>query len=327
MVHAADLYGIHLQIGIILQKYFCNGSSELNNSKKSVYQTTYEVLVGLSKLIAPIVPYLSEEMYRGLTDEESVHLTDYPKVNKKYINEKIEEKMDLVRNLISLGRNAREEVKIKVRQPISQAILDGKSKKILGDTVELIKEELNVKEILFEDDLSVYMTFEVKPNFKVCGKLFGSSIKEFQTKLMNLTEDEIKSLRNGNPIVMDIDDKNMSITPEMVDIRINAKEGFDAAYMGNDFIILNTNLTEDLIHEGIVRELISKVQQLRKTRDYNVVDRITLYYDSDEEVDKCILEFQDYIMKETLSNNIEKAKDLTEEIDLNGHKCFIDIKR
>ena len=301
--------------------------SELDNSKKSVYQTTYEVLVGLSKLIAPIVPYLSEEMYRGLTDEESVHLTDYPKVNKKLINEKIEEKMDLVRNLISLGRNAREEVKIKVRQPISQAILDGKSKKILGDTVELIKEELNVKEILFEDDLSVYMTFEVKPNFKVCGKLFGSSIKEFQTKLMNLTEDEIKSLRNGNPIVMDIDDKNMSITPEMVDIRINAKEGFDAAYMGNDFIILNTNLTEDLIHEGIVRELISKVQQLRKTRDYNVVDRITLYYDSDEEVDKCILEFQDYIMKETLSNNIEKAKDLTEEIDLNGHKCFIDIKR
>ncbi len=301
--------------------------SKLDNSKKSVYQTTYEVLLGLSKLIAPIVPYLSEEMYRGLTDGESVHLEDYPKVDKKMINDKIEEKMDLVRNLISLGRNAREEVKIKVRQPISQAILDGKSKKILGEAVELIKEELNVKEVLFEDDLSVYMTFEVKPNFKVCGKLFGSSIKEFQTKLMSLTDDEIKSLRNGNSIVMDIDDKNISITPEMVDVRINAKEGFDAAYMGNDFIILNTNLTEDLIHEGIVRELISKVQQLRKTRDYNVVDRITLYYDSNEEVDKCISEYKDYIMKETLSNDIVKESGLVEEIDLNGHKCFIDIKR
>jgi isoleucyl-tRNA synthetase len=235
--------------------------------------------------------------------------------------------MDLVRNLISLGRNAREEVKIKVRQPISQAILDGKSKDILGESVELIKEELNVKEIIFEDDLSKYMTFEVKPNFKVCGKLFGSSIKAFQTNLLSLTEDEVKSLRSGDPIVMDIDDKNMSITPDMVDIRINAKEGFDAAYMGNDFIILNTNLTDELIREGIVRELISKVQQLRKNRDYNVVDRIKLYYDSDDEVDKCIEEFKDYIMNETLSFEIIKADGLTEEIDLNGHKCFIDIKR
>ena len=301
--------------------------SELDNSKKAVYQTTYQVLLGLSKLIAPIVPYLSEEMYRGLTDKESVHLSDYPKVNKKMINNKIEEKMDLVRNLISLGRNAREEVKIKVRQPISQVILDGKNKKVLGDLVELIKEELNVKEVIFEDDLSKYMTFEVKPNFKVCGKLLGSSIKEFQNKLMNITDDEIKSLRSGNPIVMDIDDKNMSITLEMVDIRINAKEGFDAAYLGNDFIILNTNLTEELIHEGIVRELISKVQQLRKTRDYNVVDRITLYYDSSEEVDKCIKEYKEFIKKETLSEKIIKGKELPEEIDLNGNKCFIDIKR
>ena len=301
--------------------------SKLDKSKKAVYQTTYQVLLGLSKLIAPVVPYLSEEMFRGLTSEESVHLSDYPVADKKLINNKIEEKMDLVRNLISLGRNAREEVKIKVRQPISQVILDGKNKKILGDLVELIKEELNVKEVLFEDDLSVYMTFEVKPDFKVCGKLLGSSIKEFQNKLMNITDDEIKSLRNGNPIVMEIDDKNMSITPEMVDIRINAKEGFDAAYLGNDFIILNTNLTEELIHEGIIRELISKVQQLRKTKDFNVVDRITLYYDSNAEVDKCIKEYEEFIKKETLSEKIIKGKELPEEIDLNGHQCFIDIKR
>ena len=126
---------------------------------------------------------------------------------------------------------------------------------------------------------------------------------------------------------MDIADKQMSITPDMVDIRINAKEGFDAAYMGNDFIILNTNLTEDLIHEGIVRELISKVQQMRKNKDYNVVDRITLYYDGNEEIDKCVKEYEDYIKKETLSKEIVKESNLVEEIDLNGHKCFIDIKR
>jgi isoleucyl-tRNA synthetase len=170
--------------------------SDLGNSKKNVYKVTYEVLLGLSKLIAPIVPFLSEEIYQNLTNKESVHLEDYPKANTKLINDKIETKMDLVRDLISLGRNAREEVKIKVRQPLSEAILDGKTKNIIKELTSLIKEELNVKEIVFTDDLSKYMTFEVKPNFKVCGKLFGSSIKEFQTKLMGLTDEEVNKVND-----------------------------------------------------------------------------------------------------------------------------------
>ncbi len=158
--------------------------SELDNSKKSVYLTTYEVLLGLSKLIAPITPYISEEIYQGLTGKESVHLEDYPTYDKKLIDEKIETKMDLVRDLISLGRNAREEVKIKVRQPLSEAILDGKTKAIINDLDVLIKEELNVKNLVFAKDLSEYMTFEVKPNFKEVGKVFGPAIKEFQSKLL-----------------------------------------------------------------------------------------------------------------------------------------------
>jgi isoleucyl-tRNA synthetase len=170
------------------------------------------------------------------------------------------------------------------------------------------------------------MTFEVKPNFKVCGKLFGQSIKEFQSELMDLTSDEIKSLRNDVPIVMNIDNKHVSVTQEMVDIRINAKEGFDAAYMNNNFIILNTNLTPELINEGVVRELISKVQQLRKTKDFDIVDRINLFYEGNEEFKEVVTEFEDLIKQETLSKKIEEKKLSTEELDLNGMTVKIDIE-
>ena len=275
--------------------------SELNDSKKSVYLTTYEVLLGLSKLIAPITPFVSEEIYRGLTNKESVHLEDYPDYDKKLINEKIETKMDLVRDLISLGRNAREEVKIKVRQPLSEAILDGKTKDIIKDLDALIKEELNVKKLTFAKDLSLYMTFEVKPNFKEVGKVFGPAIKEFQSKLLELTNEEIKKLENGESVKMTIAGEEKDITKEMVDIRINAKDGFDAAYMNNNFIVLNTNLTEELINEGVVRELISKVQQLRKTKDFEITDRINLYYEKNEQFEKSIKEYIEMIKNETLS--------------------------
>ena len=134
-------------------------ASSLDNSKKSVYLTTYEVLIGLCKLIAPIASYTAEELYKNLTDDLSVHLSDFPLYDDALINEKLEEKMDLVRDLISLGRNAREEVKIKVRQPISEVLLDAKKKDIIGDLEGLIKEELNVKEITYIKDLSKYMKF------------------------------------------------------------------------------------------------------------------------------------------------------------------------
>ena len=299
--------------------------SEMDNSKKAVYITTYEVLVGLAKICAPIIPYTTEELYRNLTNEESVHLSDFPKYNEEYINEAIEERMDLVRDLISLGRNAREEDKIKVRQPISEVIIDGKNKAIIGDLVELIKEELNVKEVIFKDDLSEFMTLSVKPNFKEVGKVLGSKMKEFTDILNNLTIDEVNKLNNGENIKVNLDGEFI-VEPYMVDIRYNAKEGFDVATMNNKFIVLNTTLTKELIEEGLARELISKVQNLRKERDFNIVDRINLYYNSDSEVEETINNFMEFIKGETLSVNISKKDNLSTEIDLNGHKTNIDIE-
>ena len=136
-------------------------SSELDNSKKSVYITTYEVLCGLCKLCAPIIPYTTEEIYKDLTLEESVHLCDFPVYNENHVNEEIEVKMDLVRDLISTGRFVREENKVKVRQPLGECLIDGKYESILGNLVNLIIEELNVKKVTFVDDLSKYMNFTI----------------------------------------------------------------------------------------------------------------------------------------------------------------------
>ena len=300
--------------------------SELDNSKKAVYKTTYEVLVGLSKLIAPIVPFISDEIYTNLTGEESVHLASYPVCDESLINEEIETRMDLIRDLVTLGRNAREEASIKVRQPISEVILDGKQEKIISDLTGLIKEELNVKEVVFAKDLSEFMNFTVKPNFKVCGPIFGKNIKDFADKLNALSQEDIAKLSNGEEVVVTLD-KDYTVTSEMVDIRINSKEGFNAAnYLGN-FIILDTTLTQDLINEGIARELISKVQQMRKNKDFDIVDRIKLYYEKNQEFGDAIKDYIDMIKNETLSLEIIEKDNNGEVVDLNGIEVKIDVEQ
>ena len=303
-------------------------ASELDDNKKAVYNTTYEVLEGLCKLIAPIVPFVSEEIYTNLTNEQSVHLQDFPVYDETKINEVIEEKMDLVRELISLGRNAREEAKIKVRQPISEIILDGKNKAIINDLVDLIKEELNVKNVIFTQDLNVYISYDIKPNFKVCGPILGKNIKEFQDKLKDFTQDNISTLENGNTITLNISGNDIDITYDMLDIRINSKEGFNASNEGNNFIILNTTLTDELIDEGIVREFVSKVQQIRKTNDYEMMDNINIYYSHNDEFNKSIKNYIDFIKKETLAIDlIESDENYENTYDLNGIELGIRLEK
>ena len=288
--------------------------------------TTYEVLTGVCKLSAPIIPYTTEEIYKNLTGEESVHLADFPKVDKKAINKDIEVKMDLVRDLISTGRYVREENKIKVRQPLSECLIDGKYEKILGDLANLIKEELNVKEVVYVDDLSKYMNFNIKPNFKVCGAMFGPKMKEYQQLLQDLSEEDETLLLQEETITVDFDGGRLDITPDMVDVRIDAKEGFNVGMQNNKFIILNTELTEDLIYEGLAREFVSKVQNLRKSSGLDIADRIKLYYDGDADTNKAFDKLSDYIMSETLALVYENKK-AGEATDINGHEVFIKIEK
>ena len=302
-------------------------ASDLDISKKAVYKTTYEVLEGLCEMIAPIVPYTSEEVYTSLTGKKSVHLSDFPKADLSLVNDRIENKMDLVRDLISLGRNARETVKIKVRQPISEVLIDGKNKSLIGDLVDLIKEELNVKEVTYVTDLSKYMNFEVKPNFKIVGKIFGPKIKLYQEELAKLTDEDIKFIEEGTAVTVNVDGELFDVTPEMVDIRVSAKEGYDVQKEGNNFIMLNTNLTEDLILEGYARELISKIQNLRKEKDFDVADRINLYYESNDKLEEVLNKFEDMIKKEILALEFIKEENLDNEFDLNGLNVKLDVKK
>ena len=301
--------------------------SEMTLSKKSVYITTYEVLVGLSKLIAPITPYISEELFQKLTGEESVHLTSYPVADETLIDLALEEKMDLVRDLIRLGRNAREEAKIKVREPLSTVYLDGRKKETIKDLTDLIQEELNVKSVEFIEDLTTYMNFTVKPNFKEVGKVFGSKMKSFQTALTELSEKEIIALEQDEPITITLDGEEIEVNAAMVDIRVEAKSGFNVAMEGKNFIILNTERTEELVLEGLAREFVSKVQNLRKTKGLEITDRITLYYQGTPAFEKALEMFKEYIQEETLATKIVKKEDITETFDINGENVKIDLEK
>ena len=302
-------------------------ASELDNSKKAVYKTTYNVLVGLSKMIAPIVPFVAENLYTKLTDEESVHLADFPKYDDGLIDLKLEEKMDTVRDLISLGRKIREDVKIKVREPLSEVILDKKQEKLIGDLTTLIEEELNVKKVVFTNEIDSYINFEIKPNFKVCGKLFGSNIKLLTEYLENLDKETIKRLENDEVITITLNDTNYNLNKEMLDIRVNSKEGYNSGVINNSFIILNTTLTDNLINEGIARELISKVQNLRKVKDFNITDRIYIYYYTDINLIEKLDKYIDFIKKETLSDSLIFEKTTDDITNLNGIDVYLDVKR
>ena len=300
--------------------------SELTESKKAVYLTTYEVLITLCKLCAPITPFITEEIYKNLTGEESVHLADYPVYDESLINDEVEEKMDLVRDICSLGRFAREDAKIKVRQPISEVLLDKNVSKLINEFESVIKEELNVKEITYIDNMTDYLDYIIKPNFREVGKMFGSNVGEFTKLLGTLSVKDIETLKTDS-IKVDFMGSELEITPSMVLITVNVKDGYCSSNNGRVFVILNTELNEDLILEGLAREIVRKVQSLRKDNDYVITDRIKLYYDGSEMIDKTIDKYSDYIKNETLAVELIKDSSLSESYDMNGEQVKVKTER
>lgn len=300
--------------------------SELTESKKAVYLTTYEVLVALCKLCAPITPFLTEEIYQKLTGEESIHLADFPKYNEKLINEKIEEQMDLVRDICSLGRFAREEVNIKVRQPISHLILPKKDEKTIGNLISIIQEELNVKEIIFKEDMSDYLDYIVKPNFKILGKTLGPKIKELQEILSNLTAKEISQLEKGS-LKVKLSGEDFELTNEMVLISLKQKEGYASSSNSRTCVVLNTELTEDLILEGLAREFVRKVQSLRKEADFVITDHIKVIYDGTDKIKQMLEKYYDYVMGEVLGDELINDDSLMFDDELNDEKVAIKVEK
>ena len=298
--------------------------STLDNSKKAVYKVTYDVLCGLCKMISPIAPFISEEIYTKLTLEDSVNLSDYPVCNEEYINNELEDKMDTVIDLITIARNLREEAKIKVRQPIQEVIIEGKYKDKIESFTSLIEEEINVKNVVFASNMDEYITVKYKPNFKEVGKLFGSNLGKFTEFLNNISKEDSEKLENGT-LKIELD-KETEILPSYVLRNIEAKEGYKAVMLNYKTVVLNTNLTNDLINEGLAREIVSKIQNLRKTLDFDISDRINTVYNSDPKVEETIKQYEQYIKDETLSLTITKGE-AKELVKINDYDMYISITK
>ena len=305
-------------------------STELTDDKKSVYRTTWEVLKTVAQLSAPFAPYTSEEIYRNLTGDQSVHLSDFPVADPGQIDLRVEEKMDLVRELVRLGRGARESVKIKVRQPIQKVLVDGNYEELISDLVPLVQEELNVKEVEFAKSLNEYMNFTLKPNFRVLGPLLGKNMGLFGKALKGLDASIVApKLDAGETVTIDLGNgETFDATSEHILVAIDSKEGFTVGVENNVFIILDTTLNEALINEGFAREFVSRVQQQRKANDFEVTDNINICYTSDEEFVAGLKAHEDFIKSETLTVDLcEKAHESAEEFTLNGHDVKIYIEK
>ena len=300
--------------------------SELTDSKKAVYLTMYEALVALCKLCAPLTPYLTEEIYKNLTEEESVHLANFPTENTDLIDESVEERMDLVRDICSLGRFAREEVNIKVRQPISSLILPKSDEMIIGDLLPVIKEELNVKEVMFKPDMTEYLEYVVKPNFKVLGKDLGPKIKELQEVLSKLTSSEIATISEEG-LVVKLAGEDFELNTENTIISIKQKEGYASQSNNRTIVVLETELTEELILEGLAREFVRKVQSLRKDLDFVITDHIKVYYNGSEKLEKMFELYKDYVMGEVLGDELIKDTNLEDKYNLNDEEVYIKVER
>lgn len=302
-------------------------NESLDESKKAVYKTTFEILLGVSKLIAPFAPYSAEDLYLKLGDKKSVHIESYPESEEAFIDEKLIYKMDLLRDLVKLGRAGRELAKIKVRIPINEVIISADHKADIGALTDLIKEELNVKNVVFEEDLSKYISYGLKPNFKVAGAALGSKIKSLQSYLKNAdAKDFIEKISSGD-LLINLDGEDVDIKKDYVDIQISAKEGFNIEMQDNLFIILDTNLNEELVNEGYVREFISKIQMLRKKNDYEVLDEINIICDCDQKLNAVFKSYENTILKETVAKSFSFRKLESEEVDLNGKSVKIEVNR
>ena len=301
-------------------------ASELTEDKKAVYLTTYETLLTLAKITAPVTPYISEEIYQNLTGKTSVHLEDFPKVDEELLSKDLEQRMELVRDICSLGRNAREDAAIKVRQPLNFMILPLVDQAVIEDFESIIKEELNIKEIVYKDDMTEYMDYIVKPNFKVVGKVFGSKMKDFQEAVSKLNINDVNKIKAGY-FKMNFLGEEIDVTEDMILTTLKNKKGYCAASNGKTSIVLDTSLTEDLILEGLAREVVRKVQSLRKEADFVITDHINLYYHGDEMFDKMLASYDEYIKNETLADSLVEDQNIEKDMELNDIVVGLRVER
>ncbi len=307
----------------------------LEGSKLAAFETLYTVLLTLSKLLAPYIPFMTENIYRNLAvghltgAPESVHLCDFPVADPSKVDKELEAGMDEVESVVQLGRAARNAASLKVRQPLSRCLVKGK--RLSDEIAQLIKSELNVKSVEFVDDASAFTTYNLKPQMRTLGKKYGKLLGKIGEHLKTLDGNEVvATFERGETLKFELDGTPIELEKDDVLTSLTQKPGFEAQSEGDYTVVLDTNLTPELIDEGFLREVISKVQTMRKDAGFEVTDRIALSYQTSERLSAVIEKGKEDLMRAVLALSVENrpaAEDeAVREQSINGEKATLGIK-
>lgn len=296
------------------RRFWKNDSSA---DKQAAYSTLYTALVTISKLIAPAMPFIAEELYQNLvrsvdeTQPESVHIAEWPQVMEEFIDESLNKEMQLVMKLVSLGHSARQKANRKVRQPLAEAAFsvgNPNERNALMKNVDVIQDELNVKRVRLLDVATEAVSHTVKPLPKQLGQKYGNKFPALQKAILALNPEEVASKLHANqPVELKLDGETYNILADEVEVKALAKEGFAVAEEGAYVAALVTELTPELIAEGLAREFVRRVQDLRKNSDLDVADRIELFVEASAGLKSAIEVHKDYITAETLTTKLSFA--------------------
>lgn len=312
---------------------------ELNTDKLAAYQTLYRCLEVISQLMAPIAPFYADRLFRDLNETtgrqsaDSVHLALFPKADAKLIDKTLEGRMQLAQDICSMVLSLRKKENIRVRQPLQKImvpVLDPQQQAQIEAVAELIMSEVNVKEIEFLTDSSGVITKKIKPNFKTLGPRYPKQMKGIAAVLAGFTQAQIADLERNNGVALDVEGTLCTLTREDVDILSEDIPGWLVASAGKLTVALDITVTEELKNEGIARELVNRIQKLRKDSDFEVTDRISVRLEDDEFVKAAVREFKAYICGEILATDLELVKTFDEEpqeIEVDEHTLRIVVKR
>ena len=285
------------------RKRFWKG--EMDNDKISAYQTLYEVLLNFSKLISPFAPFISEEIYQSLKEEsnifkESVHLEDYPKFNSDLVDIELEKRMEFIRDIVELGRSLRKKSNIKIRQPLKTIYIYSEKKENIEDFVDLIKSELNVKEVKFIDNEDDFVEINLKPNLDILGKKFGKYINNLKDLLEKEGLNIYKMLLKEKEFEVNFDDFKEKIRVEDLIVEKKPKGNYSVAFNKDTTVILSLSIDDELKKEGWLREFLHFIQNTRKNVGLEVTDRIVLGVIFPEEKLEIIKKYINYLKEEAL---------------------------
>ena len=303
---------------------------EMSEDKLSAYQTLYTCLMTLSKLLAPFAPFFADQLYHDLGGNlESVHLADFPKVDESLINSDLEARMAIAQQITSMVLALRRKVNIKVRQPLAKIMIpavDEEQKNHIAAVANLIKNEVNVKELNFVEDAG-FLVKKVKCNFRVMGKKFGKLMKGVAAKMNGLSQEEIAVLEKNGSCSFEVDGKPVTVEAADVDIISEDIPGWLVSNEGNLTVALEVELTPELKNEGMARELINRIQNLRKDSGLEITDRVKITVDPNKETDEAINSFGDLIKSQVLANSITIAENDGSEVDFDEFKLNIKVEK